>query len=109
MKQSVHEVAFLNLTERVLSMSKEELNRREAEYRKQVDAKAQAAFRFPRRWRLEIGFRSFLDSFAINSSYIKRLPTTGTPPKFSNCVIVYRPDTTPLQRLAVQHGKRDLK
>jgi hypothetical protein len=38
MKQSAHEVAFLNLTDRVLGMSKEELNRREAEYRKQVDA-----------------------------------------------------------------------
>jgi hypothetical protein len=38
MKQSAHEAAFLNLTDRVLSMTKEELNRREAEYRKQVDA-----------------------------------------------------------------------
>jgi hypothetical protein len=38
MKHSAHQEAFLNLTDRVLGMSKEELNRREAEYRKQVDA-----------------------------------------------------------------------
>jgi hypothetical protein len=38
MKQSAHHDAFLNLVDRVLSMSKEELNRRETEYRKQVDA-----------------------------------------------------------------------
>jgi len=30
-------------------------------------------------------------------------------PKFSNYVIVYRPDTAPLQVVAVLHGKRDLK
>jgi plasmid stabilization system protein ParE len=29
--------------------------------------------------------------------------------KFSNYVIVYRPDTAPLQVVAVLHGKRDLK
>jgi len=38
MKHSAHYKAFLNLTDRVIGMSKEELNRREAEYRKQVDA-----------------------------------------------------------------------
>lgn len=38
MKHSAHHEAFLNLTDRVLGMSKEDLNRREAEYRKQVDA-----------------------------------------------------------------------
>jgi hypothetical protein len=38
MKHSAHQEAFLKLTDRVLDMSKEELNRREAEYRKQVDA-----------------------------------------------------------------------
>jgi antitoxin ParD1/3/4 len=32
-----------------------------------------------------------------------------TLPKFSNYVIVYRPDTAPLQVVAVLHGKRDLK
>ncbi len=32
-----------------------------------------------------------------------------TVPKFSNYVIVYRPDTAPLQVVAVLHGKRDLK
>jgi hypothetical protein len=32
-----------------------------------------------------------------------------TLPKFSNCVIVYRPFIAPLQILAVLHGKRDLK
>jgi plasmid stabilization system protein ParE len=32
-----------------------------------------------------------------------------TLPKFSNYVIVYRPDTAPLQIVAVLHGKRDLK
>jgi plasmid stabilization system protein ParE len=32
-----------------------------------------------------------------------------TLPKFSNYVIVYRPDTFPLQVVAVLHGKRDLK
>ena len=32
-----------------------------------------------------------------------------TLPKFSNFVIVYRPDTAPLQVVAVLHGKRDLK
>jgi antitoxin ParD1/3/4 len=32
-----------------------------------------------------------------------------TLPKFSNYVIVYRPDTVPLQVVAVLHGKRDLK
>jgi antitoxin ParD1/3/4 len=29
--------------------------------------------------------------------------------KFSNYVIVYRPETNPLQVVAVLHGKRDLK
>jgi len=38
MKHSAHHEAFLNLTDRVLAMSKDELNRCEAEYRKQVDA-----------------------------------------------------------------------
>jgi hypothetical protein len=38
MKQSRHETAFLNLVDSVLGMSKEELNRREAEYRQSVDA-----------------------------------------------------------------------
>jgi antitoxin ParD1/3/4 len=32
-----------------------------------------------------------------------------TVPKFSNYVIVYRPETAPLQVVAVLHGKRDLK
>ena len=32
-----------------------------------------------------------------------------TVTKFPNYVIVYRPDTAPLQVVAVQHGKRDLK
>jgi plasmid stabilization system protein ParE len=32
-----------------------------------------------------------------------------TLPKFSNSVIVHRPDTAPLQVVAVLHGKRDLK
>ena len=32
-----------------------------------------------------------------------------TLPKFSNYVIVYRPDTAPLQVVAVLHGRRDLK
>jgi antitoxin ParD1/3/4 len=32
-----------------------------------------------------------------------------TVTKFPNYVIVYRPDTAPLQVVAVLHGKRDLK
>jgi plasmid stabilization system protein ParE len=32
-----------------------------------------------------------------------------TLPKFSNYVIVYRPDTAPLQVVAVLYGKRDMK
>jgi plasmid stabilization system protein ParE len=32
-----------------------------------------------------------------------------TVPKYSNYVIVYRPDTVPLQVVAVLHAKRDLK
>jgi len=32
-----------------------------------------------------------------------------TMPKFSNYVIVYRPETAPLQVVAVLHAKRDLK
>ena len=32
-----------------------------------------------------------------------------TVAKFPNYVIVYRPDTVPLQVVAVLHGKRDLK
>jgi plasmid stabilization system protein ParE len=32
-----------------------------------------------------------------------------TVTKFPNYVIVYRPETTPLQVVAVMHGKRDLK
>lgn len=32
-----------------------------------------------------------------------------TLPKFPNYVIVYRPDTAPLQVVAVLHGQRDLK
>ena len=35
--------------------------------------------------------------------------TAGTLPKFPNYAIVYRPDTAPLQMVAVLHGKRDLK
>ena len=38
MKHSRHETAFLNLVDSVLGMPKEELNRREAEYRQLVDA-----------------------------------------------------------------------
>jgi plasmid stabilization system protein ParE len=41
---------------------------------------------------------------------ITRLPVRfWTPPKFPNYVIVYRPETSPLQVVAVLHGKRDLK
>jgi plasmid stabilization system protein ParE len=29
--------------------------------------------------------------------------------KFPNYVIVYRPETTPLQVIAVRHGKRELR
>ncbi len=32
-----------------------------------------------------------------------------TLPKFRHYVIVYRPDTTPLQVVAILHGRRDLK
>jgi plasmid stabilization system protein ParE len=32
-----------------------------------------------------------------------------TIPKFPNYVVVYRPDTVPLQVIAVLHGKRDVK
>jgi len=32
-----------------------------------------------------------------------------TLPKYSNYVIVYRPDTIPFQIVAVLHGQRDLK
>ena len=32
-----------------------------------------------------------------------------TVPKYPNYVIVYRPDTVPLQVVAVLHGKRDLR
>lgn len=32
-----------------------------------------------------------------------------TIPKFPNYVIVYRPETVPLQVVAVLHGKRDLR
>jgi antitoxin ParD1/3/4 len=32
-----------------------------------------------------------------------------TVTRFPNYVIVYRPDTTPMQVVAVLHGKRDLK
>jgi len=32
-----------------------------------------------------------------------------TLPKFSNYVVVYRPETDPLQVIAILHGKRDLK
>ena len=32
-----------------------------------------------------------------------------TLPRFANYVIVYRPDTVPLQVVAVLHGKRELK
>jgi plasmid stabilization system protein ParE len=45
----------------------------------------------------------------------KRKDITGlavrfwTLPKFPNYVIVYRPDTAPLQVVAIRHGKRDLK
>jgi hypothetical protein len=38
MKHSRHETSFLNLVDSVLSMSKDELNRRESEYRQSVDA-----------------------------------------------------------------------
>jgi plasmid stabilization system protein ParE len=46
---------------------------------------------------------------------IRRQDITSLPvrfwtlPKFSNYVIVYRPDTAPLQVIAVLHCKRDLK
>jgi plasmid stabilization system protein ParE len=46
---------------------------------------------------------------------IKRQDITPLPvrfwtlPKFPNCVVVYRPDTAPIQVVAVLHGKRDLK
>ena len=45
----------------------------------------------------------------------KRLDITTLPvrfwtvTKFPNYVLVYRPDTAPLQVVAVLHGKRDLK
>jgi plasmid stabilization system protein ParE len=45
----------------------------------------------------------------------KRLDVTARPvrfwavTKFPNYVIVYRPETIPLQVIAVLHGKRDLK
>ena len=45
----------------------------------------------------------------------KRQDITGLPvrfwtvTKFPNYVIVYRPETVPLQVVAVLHGKRDLK
>ena len=32
-----------------------------------------------------------------------------TLPQFSNYVVVYRPDTSPLQVVAILHGKRDMK
>jgi antitoxin ParD1/3/4 len=41
---------------------------------------------------------------------ITRLPVRfWTVTKFSNYVIVYRPETAPLQVIAVLHGKRNLK
>jgi plasmid stabilization system protein ParE len=41
---------------------------------------------------------------------ITQLPVRfWTLPKFASYVIVYRPDTAPLQVVAVLHGKRDLK
>jgi plasmid stabilization system protein ParE len=46
---------------------------------------------------------------------IKRRDITPVPvrfwtvTKFPNYVIVYRPETAPLQVVAVLHGKRDLK
>jgi plasmid stabilization system protein ParE len=41
---------------------------------------------------------------------ITRLPVRfWTVTKFSNYVIVYRPEMVPLQVVAVLHGKRDLK
>jgi plasmid stabilization system protein ParE len=45
----------------------------------------------------------------------KRLDLTSLPvrfwtvTKFPNYVIVYRPETVPLQVVAIPHGKRDLK
>jgi plasmid stabilization system protein ParE len=46
----------------------------------------------------------------IRRQDITRLPVRfWTLPKFANYVIVYRPDTVPLQVVAVLHGKRDLK
>ena len=45
----------------------------------------------------------------------KRQDITGLPVrfwsvrKFPNYVIVYRPETIPLQVVAILHGKRDLK
>jgi plasmid stabilization system protein ParE len=45
----------------------------------------------------------------------KRRDVTGLPlrfwtvTKFPNFVVVYRPETDPLQVIAVLHGKRDLK
>ena len=32
-----------------------------------------------------------------------------TPPKYPNYVIVYRPETKPLQVIAILQGKRDLQ
>jgi plasmid stabilization system protein ParE len=46
---------------------------------------------------------------------IRRQDLTSLPvrfwtlPKFPNYVVVYRPDTAPLQVIAVLHGRRDLK
>ena len=46
---------------------------------------------------------------------IKRQDITPQPvrywtlPKFSNYVVVYRPDTSPLQIVAILHGRRNLK
>jgi hypothetical protein len=60
---------------------------------------------------------SFLDesSFIMICHERKRQDVTMLPvrfwtmTKFPNYVIVYRPETNPLQVVAVLHGKRDLK
>jgi len=49
-------------------------------------------------------------SFGAKRRDITPLPVRfWTVPKYPNYVIVYRPDTIPLQVVAVLHGKRDLK
>ena len=46
----------------------------------------------------------------FRSQDVTRLPVRfWTLAKFPNYVIVYRPETVPLQVIAVPHGRRDLK